>query len=110
MNVRANVVVEHQHYFGGIPLSEVSGLCDELSGKTATSHFRTAFFTPEEIKRTWRPIQDPNDLAVRPSFTLRAQILNDTVGATYGHRSVAFTIDAPQGLKVEIETRQPDPF
>jgi Restriction endonuclease len=103
LNVRASIIVTRKTYLGSIPLKEISGLRNELTGSTLATQFLTGFITPQHVEETWKLIPDPSELAVKPAFRLRA-ILTFDLGA----QSVAFRVQAKEPFNVEVETRPVD--
>lgn len=67
--VRANVEVGTTLYFGHLPLVEVQGFEDELSGGLVTRSFTTADLDLARVQEDWQVIRSRDELAIRPVFT-----------------------------------------
>lgn len=68
MDVYAYIRVEVSKYFGRLPLTQCSGLCDVSTGHTITRQIVTAA-VGRELEKTWTRIQNTDQLAVRPVMT-----------------------------------------
>jgi hypothetical protein len=104
INVTASIKVEHRFYFGSIPLAQISGFRNELTGTVIAKRLLTDFITPRDVEEKWQRISDPKELAVKPATTVHAVITLDIGDAGPGHRSVAFGIEAKDGLNLELNS------
>jgi len=110
IRVHVSIRVESKTYLGSIPLTELSGLRDEVTGTVSARHFLTELVTPKDIEEKWQPISDPDQLVVKPAFRLRAMITLDLGDVGPGHQSVAFRVEAPEAFNVEIDTQSSGPL
>jgi hypothetical protein len=70
VSITATVDVDHALYFHHLPLQEISGLKDEVSGAVATKGFTTTSIDVTEIETKWQKLDSEKDLAVNPVMTL----------------------------------------
>lgn len=63
--------VKRQLFFGQMPIDRVSGFKDELSGAVIINAFATGIFDPDEVSRTWTPIDSEDQLPVTSMLVLR---------------------------------------
>ena len=77
LNAKLNLVVESRLYFGELPLKELSGFKDEITGRTITKGFITKDLDVEEIQKYWRRINSLEELAIKPLLTLEASDILD---------------------------------
>ncbi len=64
--VFVNASVGEKLYFGQLPLSEVKGFSDEVSGDFLTSGFTTGPMNPYKMEKDWEQIASMEQLAVKP--------------------------------------------
>lgn len=69
MSITADIDVEGASYYGKIPLDEISGFKDEITGKTSFKKMRTTKFSFEDIEKKWKKIDNEKDLAIKPVLT-----------------------------------------
>lgn len=81
MNIRANLVVESRLYFGNIPLKEITGFHNELTGESIVKNIETESVEFAEIERSWPRINAIDEVAVKPVVILRCF---DVYGARLG--------------------------
>lgn len=62
--------VKQQLYFGKLPISQISGFKDELSGKVIANAFTTGVFDRAEVERDWTPIESEEELPMAPVLKL----------------------------------------
>lgn len=72
VEVTANIHVEKNLYFGQLPLVEIKGFEDQISGGVVTKGFETADLDVVEVKRNWQRVRSEEELAVKPVFGLMA--------------------------------------
>ena len=82
-------------------LAQISGFRNELTGTVIAKRLLTDFITPRDVEEKWQRISDPKELAVKPATTVHAVITLDIGDAGPGHGSVAFGIEAKDGLNVD---------
>ena len=70
VDLTVSLLVYQQLFFGNMPISDVSGFRDELSGQIITNAFTMGLFDPNVVTREWKPIASVEDAPVRPMFTL----------------------------------------
>jgi hypothetical protein len=63
-------VAEHL-YFGQLPLDDVRGFSDEVSGGLVTTAFTTATINIAEIEKSWERINSIEQLSVKPVLVLK---------------------------------------
>lgn len=67
----ATVHVSKQLFLGHIPISQISGFKDELSGDVITNAFTTGIFDPDEVMNKWEKIGAVETLPTAPFMILR---------------------------------------
>ena len=70
VQVTANVKVAKSLYFGHLPLVEVQGFADELSGGLITRSITTADLHWATVQREWKKVASREELAVQPVITM----------------------------------------
>ena len=66
--------VERQLYYGQMPISKISGFKDESKGHLITNAFEVGLLDPNEIMKTWKPINESDELPMRPGLRLRGLV------------------------------------
>jgi hypothetical protein len=69
MSITANIHIESASYYGELPLDEISGFKDEITGVTAVKSMTTSNFCFEDIEKNWKKIDREEDLAIKPVLT-----------------------------------------
>lgn len=69
MSITANINIESASYYGELPLDEISGFKDEITGLTAVKSIKTSNFCFEDIEKNWKKIDHEEDLAIKPVLT-----------------------------------------
>jgi hypothetical protein len=77
LNAKLNLVIESRLYFGELPLKELSGFKDEITGRTITRGYITKDLDVEDVQKNWRRINSIEELAVKPLLTLEASDILD---------------------------------
>lgn len=72
VDVHADIVVETKLYFGQLPLIEIKGFRDEISGLVRTQGFKTDRLDVVRVEREWQRVQSETELAVKPVLRLVA--------------------------------------
>jgi hypothetical protein len=62
--------IERQLYFGHMPISQMSGFKNELSGKVITNAFTVGLLSPYDVEHGWLRIQSEKDLPMPPVLKL----------------------------------------
>ena len=70
VDVRVNVKVVQTLYFGQLPLVEVQGFADAVSGGLITRSFTTADLHFPTVYESWQCVESPGSLAVKPVLTM----------------------------------------
>lgn len=70
VEVWANIRVSEQLYFGHLPISEVSGFKDELSGGLITNAFTTGILDHDVVVTEWEKIDSIENLPNPPAMVL----------------------------------------
>lgn len=73
MSVLINAVVNEQLHFGQLPISEVKGFVDEMTGELFTSGFLTAPLDPYAMEKEWERIDSIDQLAIKPAIVWRVK-------------------------------------
>lgn len=69
MSITADIDVESASYYGELPLDEITGFKDEITGKTSFKSMKTSTFSFEDIEKNWKKIDHEEDLAIKPVLT-----------------------------------------
>ena len=77
MNVYAEIVVETRLYYRQLPLTEVSGLHNVVTGKTTTNRIVTGNIGID-LEKTCTRIGSLKDLAVDPVLTISCSVCYGT--------------------------------
>ena len=77
LKTKLNLVVESRLYFGELPLKELSGFKNEITGRTISKGFITKDLDVEDVQKNWRRINSIEELAVKPMLTLEASDILD---------------------------------
>jgi hypothetical protein len=80
VTVLVNATVGEKLYFGQVPLSDASGLHDEINGVFHTKGFSTAPLDLLEVERTWERISSISQLAVKPVLELGVKSTQVRIG------------------------------
>lgn len=65
-----SILVQQQLYFGHLPIPRISGFKDELSGKVIANAFSIGMIDPNEVERSWKPIDSIDEAPMEPLMTL----------------------------------------
>jgi hypothetical protein len=66
LDITVNLKVESKLYFGQVPVIEMKGLRDEITGIIHTKGFTTSDIAPEIVEKDWKLIVDEKEIAVTP--------------------------------------------
>ncbi|MEE8295808.1 MAG: hypothetical protein V3R64_08855, partial [Sphingomonadales bacterium] len=64
------LLVEQQLYFGKLPISQLSGFKDELTGSLITNAFTTGILDLNDVLENWEPFSLEEKPPVKPLLTL----------------------------------------
>ena len=65
VDLTVGLFIQQQLFFGHTPIPKLSGFKDELSGKIIIANaFNVGLLSPEEVVKTWKPIQTMEDVPV----------------------------------------------
>jgi hypothetical protein len=67
----AGIYVEQQLFYGQVPISEISGFYDHQTGATITNAFTLNLISPEEVEKTWLPIETLEKAPIKPVLTVQ---------------------------------------
>lgn len=70
VSLTVTLSVRKQLFFGYLPIEQISGFKDELSGDVITNAFTTGIFNFDEVINTWKRIDDEASVPARPMFGL----------------------------------------
>jgi hypothetical protein len=70
MDVTVSIWVEQQFFFGNLPIKQISGFKDELSGAVITNAFTTGIFNPDDVYDNWQPIASIEAAPQKPLMIL----------------------------------------
>jgi len=73
VEVSASVVVEKKQYYGAWPLDDATGFRNEITGAFATNSITTKQLNMFEVEKTWKHVENEQELAVSPVIKLVAQ-------------------------------------
>lgn len=74
VDLYATLFIEKQLFYGQLPISQISGFKDEMSGLVITNAFSIGMLDPDIIKEEWQKIDDECDAPVRPVIALRGVV------------------------------------
>lgn len=72
LDIRVNLLVERRVYFGNLPVEQLRGFRDELTGKTITKELTTGVLNWDEVEKHWKRIISIDELAVDPTIIFKA--------------------------------------
>ena len=72
--IYVSLYVKQKLYFANVPISQISGFKDELSGGIITNAFTIGIFDPDEVIEKWQEIKAIEDAPARPVFTLQGLV------------------------------------
>jgi len=67
--IKINIEVKENTYLGYVPLKKGKGFADAESGKFHIREMETVLIDTYEIKKNWDKIENPDELAIKPSIT-----------------------------------------
>lgn len=75
VNITVSTFVERDLYFGQLPVPQISGFKDELSGLVISNAFTVGMLDPEEVEREWLKIDREEDAPLKPVISLTGSIM-----------------------------------
>ncbi len=67
--IKINIKVKENTYLGYVPLKKGKGFADAESGKFHVREMETVLIDTYEIEKNWDKIENPDELAIKPSIT-----------------------------------------
>lgn len=80
LDLTVSIWVEQQFFFGDLPIKQLSGFKDELSGAVITNAFTTGIFDPNDVYDNWQRIESIDAAPQKPLMTLKGLIGYDETG------------------------------
>lgn len=77
VDLYVHLEVRQQLFSGQIPVRQMSGFRDELTGHIITNAFSVGLLDPEEIERDWTPVETEDGLDPKPVIKLVGIVLWD---------------------------------
>lgn len=71
------IEVREQLFSGQLPVSQISGFKDEMTGHVITNAFSIGLLDPHEIDKEWDPIASEDQLEIKPVIRLQGLICWD---------------------------------
>jgi hypothetical protein len=82
VDLTVSIWVEQQFFFGNLPIKQLSGFKDELSGTVITNAFTTGIFSPQDVWDNWQRLSSIEDAPQKPVMILRGLVGYDAEGAS----------------------------
>ncbi len=70
VDLTVSLLVQSQLYYGPLPVPQISGFYDQLSGKIITNAFTVGILDPEEVEKKWLKIDKEANAPVQPTIRL----------------------------------------
>ena len=70
----AHLLIEQRFFYGQLPVPQISGFKDEMSGHVITNAFSIGLLDPNSIEREWQQIATEADAPVTPVIALRGVV------------------------------------
>ena len=70
----AHLFIEKRIFYGQLPVPQISGFKDEMSGHVITNAFSIGMLDPDVIEQEWQQIADEADAPVKPVIALRGVV------------------------------------
>ena len=80
VDLTVSIWVEQNFFFGNLPLKQVSGFKDEISGALITNAFTTGHFNPNDIWDNWQRIASIEAAPQQPVMVFRGLVGYDAEG------------------------------
>lgn len=77
VKLTAHINVHRQLFSGQVPISQMSGFKDEMTGLVITNAFAIGLLDPNVISEHWTPIDSEDELEVKPVITLQGIVCWD---------------------------------
>lgn len=81
IDLTVSIWVEQHFFFGNLPIKQLSGFKDELSGTVVTNAFTTGIFSPQDVWDNWQRLSSIEDAPQKPVMILRGLVGYDAEGA-----------------------------
>jgi methionyl-tRNA synthetase len=70
VDLTVSLLVKRQLYYGQLPVPQISGFYDQLSGRIITNAFTVGILDPEEVEKDWQKIDEEAEAPVQPTIRL----------------------------------------
>lgn len=77
VNLSTHISVRSQLYSGQLPVRQMSGFKDEMTGMVITNAFAVGLLDHNEISEKWKPIKSEDELEVKPVIRLQGVVCWD---------------------------------
>lgn len=77
VTLTAHIAVHQQLFSGQLPIRQMSGFKDEMTGVVITNAFAVGLLDPQEISEKWAPITTEDELSVKPVLRLQGVVCWD---------------------------------
>lgn len=77
VSVYVGIDVREQLFSGQLPILQMSGFKDEMTGKVITNAFSVGLLDPDEIEENWTPVTSESELEVKPVIRLQGVVCWD---------------------------------
>lgn len=77
VTVYVGIDVREQLFSGQLPILQMSGFKDEMTGKVITNAFSVGLLDPHDINENWTPIGSEDELEVKPVIRLQGVVCWD---------------------------------
>ena len=74
VTLTASIHVQSQLFFGQLPVTQMSGFKDEMTGMVITNAFSVGLLDPNEIEEKWETVSNVDELEVKPVIRLEGLI------------------------------------
>jgi hypothetical protein len=80
VDITVSIHVEQKLFFSNLPIKELSGFKDELSGHVITNAFTTGIFHPYDVWENWKALASLSEAPQPPVMTLTGLVGYDADG------------------------------
>jgi hypothetical protein len=70
VDLTVSIWVQRQLFFGNLPIKQISGFKDELSGQVITNAFTTGILRPDDVYNNWQRVDSIDSAPQLPVLTL----------------------------------------
>jgi hypothetical protein len=78
VSLYVGIEVREQLFSGQLPIMQMSGFKDELTGHVITNAFSVGLLDPQEIDEKWQPVKSEDELAIKPVIRLQGVVCWDS--------------------------------